>query len=358
MTTSTSMGGHRGLVWVDLLNSPNVLFVVPLLAELRGRGYGTVVTIRDFAQTQALCELYGIRHLVIGEHGGAGLVGKATNLVRRAGNLVRFARVVHPDYALTHNSYSQLIATKALGIPSVTSMDYEYQPANHLAFRCADWVFVPRAFPDTMLCRFGASTCRVWKFDGLKESISLAGFRPRDDYLTLCGLRADRVTVIVRPPAEFALYHRFTNDLFPHVLNRLAAEPSLQVILLPRTPVQAAAFGRSEYADWVWQGEAFDGRELVAAADAVISAGGSMIREAALLGVPAFSVYAGRLAAVDAGLVHDGRLQLLNSLSDIDALVLQKNSRTRRAAVDDSLVSEFIDRCAAAWATKEIRHSE
>jgi predicted glycosyltransferase len=72
--------------------------------------------------------------------------------------------------------------------------------------------------------------------------------------------------------------------------------------------------------------EALDGANLIAAADLVVSAGGTMNREAAALGVPAASIYAGKWAAIDEQLAQDGRLQKLKSPADFQSLPLQKKS--------------------------------
>lgn len=80
-----------------------------------------------------------------------------------------------------------------------------------------------------------------------------------------------------------ALYHRFGNPLFLRVLERLRGDEELCTVLLPRTTAQSGELTDSGFADLVWRGEALDWRQLVAGADVVVSAGGSMNREAAVL---------------------------------------------------------------------------
>jgi uncharacterized protein len=343
------MTARAPTVWIDMLNSPNVLFCRPLIEELHGRGYGTCVTVRDFAQTRQMCELYGLRHVVIGTHGGAHLAGKAANLAARVGQLLAFARHMRPDVVLTHNSYSQLVAARMLGMPSVTSMDYEYQPANHLAFRCAGAVFVPEAFDEAALGKCGASPAKVWRYPGIKEEISLAGFVPSPGYRESLGVPDDRVLVVVRPPARFALYHRFDNLLFAAVLDHIIDVESAQVLILPRTPGQAEELLASRYAADVWVGEALDGPNLIAAADLVVSAGGSMVREAAALGTPGYSVYAGMLGGVDQALEREGRLTIVRVPADVARVrVVPRRNKTVRQ-VGKRLVTDFIDQAERAW---------
>lgn len=348
MTAARSQGG-RATVWIDMLNSPNVLFCRPLIDELHERGYGTCVTIRDFAQTRQMCELYGLRHIVIGTHGGAHLAGKAANLAARIGHLLAFARHVRPDVVLTHNSYSQLVAARMLGMPSVTSMDYEYQPANHLAFRCADAVFVPEAFDEAALGKCGASPDKVWRYPGIKEEISLAGFVPSPGYRESLGVPDDRVLVVVRPPARFALYHRFDNPLFAAVLDHIVEVQSAHVLILPRTPGQAEELLASRYAADVWVGETLDGPNLIAAADLVVSAGGSMVREAAALGTPGYSAYAGRLGGVDQALEREGRLTIIRDEKDLTLLKVVKKPTGATMSVGGALVRQLVDHAEEAW---------
>lgn len=331
-------------VWIDLANSPHVIFFKPVIDELHRRGVATVVSGRDFAQTVGLARLMGIDMQVIGAHGGAGMVGKGKDLAGRVLALRAFARQKRPGVAVSHNSYAQALAGRSLRLPVVTAMDYEFQPANHLAFRCASLVVVPDVYPLDVLKKQGAPAPKVWRYSGLKEEIALAGFHPDPAYLSRTGVDTAKTVIVVRPPADMALYHRFENPLFPRLLEKLQSDPSLAVILLPRTPKQAEALKEAGFADLVWQGEPLDGPQMIAGADAVISAGGSMNREAAVLGTPAFSIYAGKLAAIDRALVADGRLVLLRSEADIAALELVKKTSAAAPETSDRLLNGFVDR--------------
>jgi uncharacterized protein len=340
----------RGPVWIDLANSPHVLFFQPVLAELHRRGVETVVTARNFAQTVALCDLLCIDAEVVGEHGGRGLVGKAANLAGRVRALRAFARLKSPSAAVGHNSYAQAVAGRTMGIPVMTAMDYEFQPANHVAFRAANLVAVPDVFPLDILESQGGKPSKVWRYHGLKEEIALAGFEPDPAYLRSACIDDSKAVIVVRPPADMALYHRFENPLFGRLLERLEqlrGAGSITVILLARTPAQQESLETGGFGALLWKDKPLDGRQLIAAADAVVSAGGSMNREAAVLGTPAYSIYAGKLAAVDRALVADGRLALLGSTADVAALHLGKKQGAAPPKVGDALLMQFVDRLVA-----------
>src|SRR6267378_5095814 len=212
-------------IWIDLANSPHVPFFRSLANEFIQREHEVVATARAFAETVELAEAAGFAPQVIGGHGGEKLPGKAGNLVQRALALARWARGRDLDLALSHNSYSQVLAARALSLRTITLMDYEHQPANHLAFRLASRIIVPRAFPEAALSRFGAYPAKVRRYEGTKEDVYLADFKPDPGFaqtLRGIGVMPEDVLVIVRPPATEALYHRFENQLFEELLDRLS----------------------------------------------------------------------------------------------------------------------------------------
>jgi predicted glycosyltransferase len=326
-------------IWIDLANSPHVPFFAALSREFVRRGHAVEFTARAYAQTVELAEAAGLKPTVLGGHGGGRLSGKGLNIAGRAWSLARWARGRGSELAVGHNSYSQVLAARALGLRTVTLMDYEHQPANHLAFRLASRVVVPSAFPEDALRRFGAGGGKVRRYCGIKEDVYLADFEPDARFASLLserfGVDAARDTlVVVRPPAGEALYHRFENELFDELLKRLLARDGVKVLLLARTDAQREELeSRFRAGNFISPREALDGANLIAAADLVVSAGGTMNREAAALGVPAATVYAGRRAAVDEQLVREGRLKRIASREDLDALhVVKKGSTSARRA--------------------------
>ena len=319
-------------IWIDLANSPHVPFFRALIPEFAARGHQVEITARDFAQTVELALNAGMMPHVIGGHGGGSITGKAGNLIGRAGALRKWARDRGFDLALSHNSYAQIAAAAALGVKAVTLMDYEHQPANHLAFRLASRVIVPRAFPSAELKKYGASTRKIRRYEGTKEDVYLADFVPDPEFakvLLRLGVKSVEVLVVARPPAREALYHRFENKLFDELLLSLSTRKEVKIILLARSMAQRADYETLQWANLIMPDEALDGANLIAAADLVISAGGTMNREAAALGVPAISIYAGKWAAIDQELVDEGRLQKFDSRKEIESLVVAKKPEAK-----------------------------
>lgn len=338
------------LIWIDLANSPHVPFFRALKQEFEGRGHDVRVTARDFAQTVELARRAGLEPSVIGGFGGRALAGKAGNLIGRAASLARWARGQGFNLAVSHNSYAQVAAARFLSIRTVTLMDYEHQPANHLAFRLASRVIIPRAFPEAALRRYGAKSGKVLRYEGTKEDVYLADFVPDPRFpetLRAHGVEPSDVLVVVRPPARDALYHRFDNELFDELLRRLEARRDVKIILLPRTEAQRSEYALRGSSNMILPDGALDGANLIAAADLIASAGGTMNREAAALGVPAATIYAGAWAAIDEELVREGRLKRIGSREDLAALKIEKKSGLSlrralnvRAEVADLILSE------------------
>lgn len=303
-------------IWIDLTNSPHVLFFRPIIRRLEAAGVETVVSARDFAQTVGLLELYAIPHTVIGRHGGASVRGKALGLLRRSAALVRFGRGRGITQAVSHGSNDLAVAARLLRLHSTVIHDFEGASGMHrLNFRLADKVMFPAAIPFAALSALGLDERRYRPYDGLKEQVSLADFTPQAGIVEQLGLDPRQPVCVLRPPATMSLYHRgLENTLFDEVLAHLR-EAGVQVVLLPRTPEQARDF--SGVAGVVLPERPIDGPSLLYEADLVVSAGGTMNREAALLGVPTWTTFAGELGAVDRLLVEQGRLHVLERASDL-----------------------------------------
>jgi len=314
-------------VWIDLTNSPHVLVMRPVIERLRADGHDVRVTARDFAQTIELCERLGVEHTQIGHHRGGRMGAKAVGLASRSAALVRWARAqehgAHPpgrfDIALGHGSNDVTIAAAVLRIPSSTMFDYEWATIQHnVNCRLARAVVVPDAIPPQRLDRYGARG-KLRTYAGLKEEYYLSDFEPADEVLDELGLQPARAIVVVRTPPVVSLYHRFENDLFASVLRRLsasAAERGTQVVVLPRVASQREELARVP--GFVVPEHAIDAQSLIAHADVVISAGGTMNREAVALGTPVYTTFQGRLGAVDERLIAERRLRMLTAPEELE----------------------------------------
>lgn len=325
-------------VWVDLTNSPHVLVMRPLIEELRARGATVEVTVRDFAQTVGLCERFGIEHELIGRHRGGKLGAKALGLVDRSWALRSWARKRNFDLALGHGSNDVTVAAGLLRIPSSTMFDYEWATVQHnVNCRLAGAVVVPEAIPPQRLDRYGARR-KLQRYAGLKEEYYLAAFEPDETVLTDLGLDMAKPIAVVRTPPALALYHRFSNDLFGQVLLRLREQG--QVVVLPRVASQRAELEAA--GGFIVPRQAIDAQSLIAFADLVVSAGGTMNREAVALGTPVYTTFEGRMGGVDEALIASGAMRQLTDVSAVELVKRDETGPTTRTRRDPGILVDML----------------
>jgi uncharacterized protein len=317
--------------------SAHVLVFRPLIGLLRERGDEVEITARDYAQTLQLLELHGLEATVLGRHGGRSRVGKARSLGSRLHALRKWARPREFDLALAHGSHELTITARRLDVPSATTHDYEFATLQHqLGMRAATKVVVPESIPEERLARFGVRPPKLLRYPGLKEEYYLADFDPDPAVPAALGVDPNRVLVVLRPPPDVSLYHRHSNPLFPQTLDHLGRADDVHAVVLPRTEEQREYVRGLALPSVIVPDRAVDAQSLIALADVVVSAGGTMNREAAALGVPVYTTYGGRLGGVDEELIREGRLK---PLTDPRALELRKredhaSSRVRRDPAD------------------------
>jgi predicted glycosyltransferase len=327
-------------VWIDITNSPHVLFFAPIVRRLLAQGHQVTVTARSYAQTEQLLADHRIDALVVGRHRGRNVAAKAAGLAARGTQLVSLGRRERFDVAAGHNSNDLTVAAALLRVPQVTMFDYEYaRVSHHLNLRLVDEIIVPEAIPLVRLLPYGIAPERIVRYPGLKEEYYLHDFQPDRDILAQLGVDARRVVVVLRPAPEVTLYHRVDNPLVAEIVARLGDREDLQLVVLPRTEEQRQRLAVQGQPSVIVPRRAVDGLSLIAAADLVVGAGGTMNREAVALGTPAYTLFAGRMGAVDERLIADGRLKRAQRLPDI--ALEKKAPRVAPAALRDPQL--FVD---------------
>ena len=302
-------------IWVDCTAAAHPLVLRPIIERLQAMGHTVDVTAREYGQTVGLLERLGIAHSVVGAHGGASTLGKATALAGRSARLARRAWGRRYDLGLGHGSVDLAVICGTFRIPSVQMQDYEFAGRQRrISFRVARRVMVPEAIPVERLAEVGAPEPKLFRYPGLKEDYYLADFEPDPAVLERLGLDRDALLVVVRPPPETSEYHE-ANPLHERVIDRLAADQGVQTVVIPRTLRQAREIERREL---IVPAQAIDAQSLIAYADLVVSAGGTMNREAVALGTPVYTTFAGRMGGVDERLIAEGRLRVLRDPAEIE----------------------------------------
>jgi predicted glycosyltransferase len=307
-------------VWVDLTNTAHVVVLRPLVEVLERDGHDVSITARPLSHTLELLDDWGHPYTALGHYGGAGRIGKGRAAAGRVAELVRFARARRFGCALGHGSTDLPGACRVLGVPSSTMFDYEWATLqHHVICRLAKRVLVPDAIPTERMARYGVRPPKLVRYPGLKEEYYLSDFEPDRAVLSELGVDSARILCVVRTAPSYALYLGGSeNPLLPRLLRRLVATDDAQVVVLPRSTEQASAIRAMGLERVVVPARAVDGRSLVALADLLVSAGGTMNREAAVLGTPVWSIFEGRLGAVDELLAEQGRLRFLHDPDELE----------------------------------------
>lgn len=313
-------------IWIDLDNAPHVPFFKPLIEHFRAGGHDVRVTLRDYGYTQALATRYGIEHTLIGTHSGANKLRKVIGLAGRVSSLVRWARGRKIDVALSHGSRSLVLASCILRIPCVTLYDYEFVQTT-IFNRFSQLVMLPEWLPDDVIASMGLPAKRVRKYPGLKEEVYLGDFEPDTTLRERLGIDGEQVLVVMRPPATVAHYHNPVSErILERLSDRISDDSRVTAVVAPRTVAQGEELrqGFKNPERFHVLDKPVDGLNLIAMADLVVGGGGTMNREAALMGVPVYSVFLGRLGSIDRRLSEQGRLHMLRSVDDAELVRFEK----------------------------------
>jgi len=336
-------------IWIDLDNSPHVPFFRPIIAELEKKGYCTLVTIRRAFQVRELADKYNLHYKCVGRHHGKNKIIKLLGLFFRATQLMPTVIKERPKLALSLGSRAQMIVTKILRIPSVFIFDYEY--AKHFSFTAPRWTMGPELVPDADI---EYKNTQVIRYPGIKEDVYVPYFTPDPVIVNEIGLDKTKLLITMRPPATEAHYHNpQSEDLFNAAVDFFGQKGNICMVLLPRNDKQKAS-SKKRWPEWSANGKIIipdhvvDGLNLMWHSDLVISGGGTMNREAAALGVPVYSIFRGKIGAIDRYLADKGKLILLESVEDIKTKVnltkrvLKGNLERRNNVTLTSIVNSIV----------------
>jgi len=326
-------------IWIDITNSPHVLFFNPIIKELRSRGHNVLVTARDFAQTIGLLDYYHIDYVQYGKHGGKNILHKVINLLKRSFYFYNYIKKRQIDLAITHNSIDACLVSKVLHIPVIDIFDYEYAQFHHINFRCATKIMCPEYIDSNELYKYGATDKKIIKYHGLKEQMYLSDYEFDDDVLNKLNIDSDKVIVVLRPPADMALYHHgISNNIYLNVIKYCSIQKDTVVVFLGRTNQQKEFIRSQHLLNFIIPDKAIDGPSLINNADMVISGGGTMNREACALGVPVYTIFALKIGGVDQFLI---KTKLMNKLTELKFMLMYKISFQKKLPFTN--VKLFVD---------------
>jgi predicted glycosyltransferase len=290
-----------------------------------------VVTARDAFQVCELADRKGLSYQKIGRHYGKNTILKIFGLVWRSSQLFSFYAREKPDIALSHGARSQLLLSNLLRKPTILISDYEFVQTPLLVR--PRWEIVPESLPTEGL---HSKALRVRKYSGIKEDVYAPQFEPDPSLIQELELDSKDIVITVRPPANEAHYHNPESELLLYdLMHRICTAPDVRAVLLPRNESQEKAL-RLRHPDWfanrktVVPSRAVDGLNLLWHSDLVVSGGGTMNREAAAIGVPVYSIFRGKLGAIDRWLEREGRLVMIRTSGEVQTKILFKRREKNR----------------------------
>jgi predicted glycosyltransferase len=340
-------------VWIDIDSPPQVQYLLPFKPVFEQLGANVTVTARDVGITYELLERSGARFHRVGGGFGRSTVRKATGNVQRAVGLIRLLlREGRPDISIG-NARAAVLAAAALRATSFVILDYEH---SHVAtyVLARSYVLHPEAIDAKTLRARGFSHDRLIPFTGLKEDISLQAVDlERVEPPSFGEMAPDVVAkVLVRPPAEESHYYREeSRTLTLELLRYLSKRRDALVIFSPRHPWQLDDLaGLSWINPPVALTKSIPALSLLKGVDLVISAGGTMVREAGYLGIPAYSTFQSSIGQVDRYLESIGRITMITSPGDFERIRIAPAPRLQPLNLNpnlrSALVGEMIKRAA------------
>jgi uncharacterized protein len=333
-------------IWIDLDNSPHVPFFIPIMKELEKRGYSVFLTTRDCFQVCGLADYYKLDHKRIGKHYGANRLLKVLGTLWRSLQLAPQVLREKPDYSLSHGSRSLIILSSLLRIPTVLLFDYEYSQS--IPFIKPVVGIAPEAIHNPDLAKHFKQGLRGYR--GLKEDVYVASFKPDRSICKKLDLKENEIIVTIRPPATEAHYHNPESEkLFYEVVEFLGNTPDVRMVILPRNEKTQRELVFRTWPRWceerkiIVPDKALNGLDLIWHSDLVVSGGGTMNREAAALGVPVYSIFRGKIGAVDKYLAEKGRLILIETVEDVRSRIRPvRRNKEESAGFEDRIALKNI----------------
>jgi len=314
-------------IWIDLDHTPHVPLFRPIIEEMQRCNITVLVTARDFAQTVALLEMWNIPHVTIGRHGGSSKIGKVLNLFERSSQLAAYAWNKKIDLAVSHGSRTMLTACRLLNIPAVTMMDYEYTEVGIFNL-LSKYLLIPKYIPEERLKPNGFRMKKVIRYSGYKEELYLPYFKPDPAFRASISVPEGKMLVTIRPSAMYANYHDpLSEQILLKVIEKSLETPDAWPLIVSRIE-KDKNFIRERFGDRVnFLEKAVDGLQLIWNSDVFISGGGTMNREAGLLGVPVYSIFTGRKPYLDEYLAEQGRLMFIDTIGKVSLIKIAKRNR-------------------------------
>jgi hypothetical protein len=334
-------------IWIDLENTPHAMVFKPIVRRLMEEGHEVFITAKDVGQTLGLLQIFGMEYIVVGGGVASGTIRKIGAVLSRAARLAHLVYRNHFDVSVSHGSRSHIAASALARIPCITSYDYEYS-SKFMVHQLSDLVLVPACLEASPYFVNRGIPSNVRFYPGLKEEIYLCQFVPSETLAPQLSFSSETIVAVIRPPGTTGHYHDpLAERLFDQVMEKvLCSTQRVVAIVIPRTVQQQHELIR-RFAGFsgrvVIPEKALNGLDLMWHADLVVSAGGTMNREAALMGIPTYSILTAPLGAADRLLTTSGRMKHVNTESKISEIAFEKRDPIKFTTPTTRVLDFFVD---------------
>jgi predicted glycosyltransferase len=333
------------MIWFDLDNSPHVPLFRPMFKELEERNIKFFITAGEYAQTIDLLKLWNIDFELIGKHGGRNKFKKISNLVYRASQLSRCIRDKDIKLAVSHGSRSQLLSAKINGIESILMMDYEYTE-RRIFNLLSTYLLIPKIIPDERLESARINLSKVIRYNGFKEELYINNFTPEKDFRKKINIGNKDILIVIRPPGMSGNYHDRKSEGFFLKAVRFFLESANTVCLIVNRTDREKNFliNNFELSNKLrFLEKPVDGLQLLYCADICLSGGGTMNREAALLGTRTYSIFTGKRPYLDEYLQEVGKLKFIESDKDLESINIAEDYKSFELRTENNIAKEITD---------------
>lgn len=300
-------------IWIDLTNSPHVNFFAKMIEELK-KDHEVILTCRRLANTIDLLNIYGFSYSVVGRHYGQNSLNKMFGYMIRIYQLYRLLKQEAIEVAISHSSFYSPLVARLLRVRSIYLNDNEHAAGNRISFLFADLIMVPELLDVNKVQKQWGHTKKIIKYPGVKEGIYLWQNQSKTPGRSNIATRDNRKLIFIRPEPWTAQYYKGKRNFIDDLLIDL--KDICEIVLLPRGQEQGKYYRQEKFAGIVVPQESYSLSDIMQNCDLFIGAGGTMTREAAVLGIPTISTYQDRLLDVDTFLINK---EFMVHQKDLDA---------------------------------------
>jgi len=261
-------------IWYDACTGKQIRYGKAIAERLRNCGHEVVLTTRNHPDTLPLAELLGENFIAVGKYDPTSLLSRLRESTKRQLLFCKMFKTDQPSIAVSHRSVELCRVAFGLGIPVISTDDSpQAEAVSKLTMPLIDVLVTSKAIPKRYIQGYGIKT--VVQFDGVDEVAWIKGFKPKTEY------DYGKPLIVVRQQETKAAYAFGKTELTKTLARKLTSLG--KVVFLSR-------YNRRPKKNLIVPKDLVDSASLVAQADLVVGAGGTILRESALQGTPTMMI--------------------------------------------------------------------